>query len=291
MEEECMTDITNAQGFQERIIATNGVELNVATDGQGPPVLLLHGWPHTWRVWRPLMPLLARDRFVIAPDLRGLGASTHAADGYDLHTLADDLAGLLDALAVGPAFVVGIDLGAAIAWMLAMRHPAKVHRLCVMEGLIGALPGAELFLKAGPPWWFGFHGTPGLAETVIEGHEAEYLDWFLRAGTEDSRGVGAERDAFVAAYSGQDALRCGFEHYRSFAINAAQIQTMVSDRRLSIPTLAVAGGVVGDAVYRQLKPIADDLHLCSIPNCKHIIPLEQPKALYAALNSFDAWDG
>ena len=282
-----MTNNIQATDPRQRVVSTNGIELNVATEGRGPPVLLLHGWPHTWCLWRPLLPMFSASRFVIAPDLRGLGGSTRAPNGYDLHTLADDLAGLLDALGQGPAFVVGIDLGAAIAFMLAMRHPAKVCRLSVMEGLIGNLPGAEDFLRAGPPWWFGFHGTPDLAETMIEGKEAAYLDWFFRAGTLEARGVGVERDAFVAAYTGREALRCGFAHYRSFAVNAVQIQAMVSVRRLTIPTLAIAGGVVGDAVYRQLQPIADDLHLHRLTGCKHIIPLEQPAALYHALNSFD----
>lgn len=278
----------NPPRFQERMVAVNGIELNVATAGDGPPVLLLHGWPHTWRLWLPLLPLFARDRFVIAPDLRGLGGSTRAAGGYDLHTQADDLASLLDVLGVGPAFVVGIDLGAAVSFMLAMRYPAKVRRLSVMEGLIGDLPGAENFLRAGPPWWFGFHNVPGLAETVLQGHEAEYIDWFLRAGTTDGHGVGAEaRDAFVVAYTGRDALRCGFEHYRSFSANAAQIRDAVAAHRLDVPTLAIAGGVVGEAIGRQLASATDDLSQVSISDCRHIIPLEQPKALYDALSVFD----
>ena len=87
-----MTDIV-----QHRV-AANGIEINVAILGEGSPVLLLHGWPHTWMIWRDVMPILAASGYrAIAPDLRGLGASTRAADGYDLHTLADDTAALLAA--------------------------------------------------------------------------------------------------------------------------------------------------------------------------------------------------
>lgn len=78
------------------------------------------------------MPELARHHRVIAPDLRGIGGSTRAAEGYDLHTLSDDMAGLLAALDARHAVAVGIDAGAPIAWMLAMRHAAHVRKLVVM---------------------------------------------------------------------------------------------------------------------------------------------------------------
>ncbi|WP_245402053.1 alpha/beta fold hydrolase [Nocardia albiluteola] len=191
-------------------IATNGIEANVATAGTGPAVVLLHGFPHTWQLWREIIgPLSARFR-VIAPDLRGFGASTRAPDGYDAETLTEDLAGILDALAVPDAAVAGIDAGAPVATLLALRAPERVRRLVVMESMLGSLPGAEEFLAAGPPWWFGFHAVPGLAETVLAGHEARYIDWFLDIGTR-GRGVPpAIRDAFAAAYAGPDALRCAF---------------------------------------------------------------------------------
>jgi len=272
-------------GYQLRDVAANTITIRVALAGDGPPLLLLHGWPHTWALWHSVMPALARSHRVIAPDLRGIGATTRPDDGYDLHTLADDAAALLHALGAGPAGVVGIDLGASVAWMLAVRHPERVGRLAIMEGLLGRLPGAERFLAAGPPWWFGFHAAPGgLAETVLEGHEAEYLDWFLRAGTAGGRGVDrATRDAFVDAYRGRDALRGGFAHYRALAANAELVAAAAALPRPAIPTLAIAGGVVGDALARQLRPITADLTTATIQDCGHLIPLEQPDALVAAL--------
>lgn len=142
---------TQPISVEVRRVAANGIEINVATAGEGPPVLLLHGWPHTWRLWEHVMPLLARDHRVIAPDLRGAGASTRAADGYDLHTLADDAAALLDVLGEPQAAVVGTDAGAPPAFMLAMRDPGRVRKLVLVESLLGALPGAEDFLAGGPP--------------------------------------------------------------------------------------------------------------------------------------------
>ena len=150
-------------------IDVGDVTLNTAIAGTGSPIVLLHGWPHTWQVWRGVIDRLANEHRVIAPDLRGLGGSDRAAKGYDLETLASDAAGLLAALDVTDAVVAGLDLGAPIAWMLAERHPDRVRRLAVMEAVLGTLPGAEAFFVGGPPWWFGFHGVDGLAETVLTG--------------------------------------------------------------------------------------------------------------------------
>ena len=90
---------------------------------------------------------------------------------------------LLGALGGSRTEIVRIHAGAPPAFMLAMRQPAQVRRLVLMESLLDGLPGADRFLAAGPPWWFGFHAVPGLGETVLAGHGGEYLDWFLRAGT------------------------------------------------------------------------------------------------------------
>jgi len=111
------------------------------------------------------MPVLASGHRVIAPDLRGIGESSRATGGYDLATLAGDAAALLDALGEPSAAVVGLDAGAPVAVMLGLTEPQGVARLVVMEALLPGLLGAEAFLAAGPPWWFGFHTVAGLAET------------------------------------------------------------------------------------------------------------------------------
>ncbi|HWE89559.1 MAG TPA: alpha/beta hydrolase [Pseudonocardiaceae bacterium] len=269
-------------------VRTNGIEVNVAIAGEGPAVLLLHGFPHTWRLWTEIIPGLNQYR-VIAPDLRGLGDSGHAADGYDADTLAADAEGLLDALGESGAAVVGIDAGAPPAFLLALRRPDRVRRLVVMESLLGRVPGAEEFLAHGAPWWFGFHSVPGLAETVLIGHEAEYIDWFLTTGTH-GRGVPSKiRDAFVKAYTGPDALRRAFSYYRAMPTSARQIQGAAASARLTVPTMAVGADPVGDALTRQLRPITDNLVGYQVDS-GHIIPLDRPEALLSLLIPFLAAD-
>ncbi|MFE2457799.1 alpha/beta fold hydrolase [Streptomyces sp. NPDC059402] len=278
------------RGVEVRRVTVNGIELNVALHGEGPAVLLLHGFPHTWQLWTAVMGRLAERHRVIAPDMRGAGASTRAAGGYDAGTLASDAEALLDALDVRSAAVVGIDAGTPPAFLLAMRRPDLVGRLVVMESLLGGLPGAEDFLAQGAPWWFGFHAVPGLAETVLTGHEAQYVDWFLDTG---SLGEGIDpvvRDAFVRAYTGADALRCAFSYYRALPTSSEQIAGCVDGGRLTVPTMAVGARPVGRALERQLRPVAVHLVGHVIEDCGHIIPLHRPEALLRLVEPFLAPD-
>jgi pimeloyl-ACP methyl ester carboxylesterase len=269
-----------------RRVPVNGIELNVALAGSGPAVLLLHGFPHTWQVWSDVMADLSDRYRVIAPDLRGFGASSRAAAGYDAGSLAEDAAALLTALDVPSAAVVGIDAGTPPAFLLALRRPERVRRLVVMESLLGRLPGAEDFLADGPPWWFGFHAAAGLAETVLEGQETHYIDWFLRAGTLGDGVLPPLRDAFVAAYTGREALRCAFSYYRALPESTTQIAKAVAASRLTVPTMAVGAHPVGAALEHQLRPVTDHLTGHIIEDCGHIIPLHRPQALLALLRPF-----
>lgn len=253
-------------------------ESDVLVTGRGTAVVLLHGWPHTPYLWHRIIPALSTDHLVIAPDLRSLSSGD---GGADAETLTSGLIHLLDSLDITHAAVVAIDAGVPTAFLAALQHPDRVSRLVLMEGV---LPGVET--KFSPPWWFGFHAVPGLAESVLLGHEAEYLDWFL-SGPSVRQDIGTDaRENFVAAHTGHEALKAGFEYYRAMQTTATQIQKSPAVSKLTVPTLAISGGVVGDAIHQQLVPYADNLTHTSIPHCGHLIPLEQPAALTTAITPF-----
>ncbi|MEU6558167.1 alpha/beta fold hydrolase [Nocardia nova] len=272
-------------------VTTNSVDLAVTAAGAGPALILLHGWPHTRHIWHRVLPDLAREHRVFAPDLRGFGDSSRPADGYDAASISGDILGLLDHFGLDRAALMALDASVPAAALTALRHPDRVDRLVVMESLLGNLPGAESFLAAGPPWWFGFHAVPGLAETVLPGHEAEYLDWFLDSGTVHADSVDpALRAHLHRAYTGASALRAGFGYYRALPRTAAQLAEAVADTRLTVPTLALGANAVGPALYRQLLPITDHLAGQQIPDCGHIVPLDRPDALLDAAVPFLAGD-
>src|SRR5262245_11485562 len=115
--------------FTSRYIDTGDVRLHAVIGGDGPPLLLVHGWPETWYAWRLLMPALARDFEVIAVDQRGMGLSDKPQGGYDTGTQARDLIALMDALGHERFAVIGHDTGFAISYALASDHPDRVERV------------------------------------------------------------------------------------------------------------------------------------------------------------------
>ncbi len=126
--------------FTSRYVDTGELRLHAVIGGEGPPLLLVHGWPETWYAWRLLMPALARDFEVIAVDQRGMGLSDKPQDGYDTGTLAGDLVALTDALGYERFAVVGHDTGFAIGYALAADHSDRVDRVVLAE--IPGSPGA-----------------------------------------------------------------------------------------------------------------------------------------------------
>ncbi len=122
-----------ADTFTSRYVDTGELRLHAVIGGDGPPLLLVHGWPETWYAWRLLMPALARDFTVIAVDQRGIGLSDKPQDGYDTGTLAGDLVALMDALGHERFAVVGHDTGFAISYALAADHPDRVDRVALAE--------------------------------------------------------------------------------------------------------------------------------------------------------------
>ncbi|GAA0938183.1 alpha/beta hydrolase [Kribbella koreensis] len=243
--------------------------------GTGSAVVLLHGFPHTYRLWDRITPRLAQTHRVVAPDLVTGGSALE---------LAERLEGLLDDLDIESATMVGIDAGVAAAIGFALQRPDRTQRLAVMEMVLPGVAGAEAFTQNGLPWWFGFHQVPGLAERVLVGHEREYIEWFLRAGTVSGEGIGSElTDAFAASYQGESALAGAFEHYRARSRTAEELAELLPTRGLKVPVLAIGSHPVGQTLAKQLVPFADDLTSIQLDDCGHLIPLDAPDRLLAAL--------
>jgi pimeloyl-ACP methyl ester carboxylesterase len=119
--------------FTSRYVDTGELRLHAVIGGDGPPLLLVHGWPQTWYQFRLVMPALARDFEVIAVDQRGMGLSDKPEDGYDTGTVAGDLVALMDALGHERFALLGFDTGFLISYALAADHPDRVDRLVVGE--------------------------------------------------------------------------------------------------------------------------------------------------------------
>jgi pimeloyl-ACP methyl ester carboxylesterase len=263
----------------------NGVELGYAVAGRGPALLLLHGWPFTWYTWHRLIPALARSYTVIAPDMRGIGESEKALNGYDVVSLANDAAAILAREGFNSANVLGHDLGVGVAFQLAMRHPGLVRRLVLTESIVLGAPHADIFMDT-PPWWVAWHNVPELPEHVVAGREGTYLDWFYTNLTHNNAGISRQaRDQHVAAYTGIAAMRGGFEHYRAFPRTTEQGRE-ASQNRLTMPVLALGGELVGDVLLKQMAVLGDKVSGGKITGCGHVIQEERPDELLSRLRAF-----
>src|SRR6478672_7934290 len=162
--------------FSHDTASVNGIKLHYVIGGHGPPVVLLHGWPETWYAWHKVMPALAKNYSVIAPDLRGLGDSSKPTTGYDGKTVAEDIHQLVTKLGYKTIFLVGHDIGTQVAYSYAAAHPTEVKKLAVMDFTIPGFgpPGRP------PLWWGIFHQIPDVPEALVQGKELIYLSWFYR---------------------------------------------------------------------------------------------------------------
>jgi pimeloyl-ACP methyl ester carboxylesterase len=276
--------------FTSRYIDTGGLRQHVVTGGEGPPLLLVHGWPQTWYAWRLVMPALARDFFVVAPDQRGTGLSDKPQGGYDTGTLAADLVALMDALGHPRFAVAGHDTGMWIGYALAADHRDRVDRLAVAETpLPGVSPSPPLFADAhlnDALWHFAFNRLAAINDQLVTGREDVYFGWqFATKAARPLPGY-AVRHYIDTLADGPEALHASFAIYRALDTTIAQNQER-KQHRLSMPILAIGGAhSLGDQVAAAMKLAADDVQTLAIPGCAHWVAEETPEATLAALTAF-----
>ena len=162
-------------GIEHRSIETNGIRLHVAEAGAGPAVVLCHGWPETWYSWRHQIPALAAAGFrVLAPDMRGYGASDRPEpiEAYTQLHIVGDMVGLLDALELSDAVIIGHDWGAPAAWHSALMRPDRfraVAGLSVPYRPRGKISAIEAFKRGGMETiYMMYFQQPGIAEAEFE---------------------------------------------------------------------------------------------------------------------------
>jgi pimeloyl-ACP methyl ester carboxylesterase len=281
-------------GFTHRWVDADGVRLHAVEGGQstGPTVVLLAGFPQTWWAWRKAMPGLAERFHVIAMDLPGQGHSDRPHDSYDTHTVASRVQAAVTALDVPKYWLVAHDIGAWVAFSLALEHEERLHGVALLDA---GIPGISLPDaiptdpdRAWKTWHFAFHLVPDLPEALLAGRERDYVDWFLGVKALSPNTFGsAEIDHYAAAIAAEGGLRASLAYYRDAAESARKNHDALGRGRLSVPVLGVSSshGSIPD-MAASISPWADDVTGVVIPCSGHFIPDEQPDAVAEALTAF-----
>ena len=280
-----MTEPDFETTFTHHTAAVNDVRLHYVIGGKGEPVVLLHGWPTTWYEWRRIMPALAENYTVVAPDTRGLGDSSRPVTGYDKRTLAQDIYSLVQKLGFAQINLVGHDLGGQIAYAYANEYPDSVRRLAILEV---PLPGLARWNELNP-WHFSFHAVRDLPEALVAGRERMYITRFYTDPEyvyNPASFTEAEINEYVRTYAAPGTMRAGFEYYRAFGEDAKQNQEYAKTK-LKMPVLALGGAnSLDDFLYQQLQEVAENVQGSVIDHCGHWLSTECPEKLTQILLAF-----
>lgn len=270
------------EGFSHGSVTVQGDELHYVTGGDGPPVVLVHGWPQTWWQWHEVMPDLAEDHTVYAFDLPGLGGSEPTDTGYDKESIATKL--WLATMKLGHYKVdfVGHDLGGLVAYPYARKFPWAVDRVVAIDT---PLPGFGLEDVYGISWHFRFNMSPEpIPEDVLDDEDVDTYLGMMFDNTANPAAI--DRQVYFDAYADADVRSAGYEYYRAFGEDAEFNQSH-ADSPLSMPVLAIGGEhTFGPMVGDSFSQVADDVRPVVAPGSGHFVAEETPQFLADCLGLF-----
>ncbi|KAJ5232291.1 alpha/beta-hydrolase [Penicillium chermesinum] len=262
--------------------------------GQGPPVVLLAGWPQTAEAFSDMFEPLSKQYRFYALDPPGLGESSPSELGYDTKAVSKIMADSIhDALQDEKQsyHLVGHDVGAWISYPWAVQYPKRIKSLCIMDG---GIPGFMAPLQYPLSheanirlWQFSFNALPDLPELLTRGRERELLNWFFNRKTASPDGLSPEKMAtYVEAYSKPGVMSQGFEYYRSYAKSAEQNKEL-NKAALQVPVLGLGGASsIGLGMAAMAQRFAANVEGYAIADCGHLLPEEQPEAVARRLLEF-----
>jgi pimeloyl-ACP methyl ester carboxylesterase len=265
---------------------TDGTQY-VRVGGQGPAVILLHGFGDTGDMWVPLAARLVADHTVVVPDLRGMGLSSHPEGGYQKVAQARDLAAILDQLGVKDAALVTHDIGNMVGYALAALYPQRITKWAVMDAPLPGIGHWDDQLKNPKTWHFNFRGPD--VERLVAGRERILLDRFYNELSANPARIDEQtRDHYTALYARPGAIHNAFSgQFAAFAQDAVDNQQLLAKGKLTIPVLAIGGDhSYGARLATEIGVAATNVRSAVIKDAGHWIMEEQPEQAVSLIMSF-----
>jgi pimeloyl-ACP methyl ester carboxylesterase len=273
--------------FHAQEIKTNGTTLHVRVGGQGPAVVMLHGFGDTGDMWAPAAARLVKNHTVVVPDLRGMGLSAHPDQGYTKKNQAVDIAGVMDALKIQSADLVTHDIGNMVGYALAAQYPARITKWVVIDAPLPGIGNWEEIKQSPLLWHFNFRGPD--EERLVAGRERIYLDRFYDELSADPKTIDeATRQHYAALYARPHAMHDAFEQFGAFNQDAIDDKALLAKGgKLAMPVLALGGEKsLGTGEADTLRFVATNVTMGIVPRSGHWIMDENPKATIALIVNF-----
>ena len=273
-------------GMRVEEIETDGATIHTRIGGTGPAVVMLHGFADTGDMWAALAAELVGHRTVVVPDLRGMGLSSHPAGGYDKKTQGQDIARVLDRLAIDRTELVTHDIGNMVGYALAAQYPARITRWAVMDAPLPGIGPWDEILKSPLLWHFNFRGPD--MERLVQGRERIYLDRFWNELSANPKAIDEDtRRHYAELYARPGGMHSAFEQFAAFNQDSADNKQFAGHGKLAMPVLAIgADKSFGTAQADVLRFVASNVTGQVIANSGHWLMEEQPTATVAAIAAF-----
>jgi epoxide hydrolase 4 len=277
--------------WQHRDIMTNGIRMHYVTQGNGPLIVLLHGFPEFWYSWRYQIPFLAeRGYTVVAPDLRGYNDTDKPRTGYDVPTLLRDIAGLIKGLGQEKAIIIGHDWGGVLAWAFAMSYPQMTERLIVMNAPHPqAMQRAFRTLKQLRKSWYIFaFQLPWLPENALLRNNAYEIGRMLKgAAVQKSAFPNEVLATYQEAMSKPGAMTAALNYYRQLIRHP--LRSAKNYASIGVPTLLIWGEqdiALGIELTYGLEQWVPNIQIKRIPDSGHWVQQEKPELVNTLIAEF-----
>jgi pimeloyl-ACP methyl ester carboxylesterase len=282
----------HVEGVSHRYVDAGGLRMHVAEagPGDGEPIVLLHGWPQHWYLWRDVVPLLSGRYRLVMPDLRGLGWTEITKDGYEKEQLARDVLALMDAMGLERVKLMGHDWGGYAGFLMCLLAPERVERYLALN-IIHPFPspGPRTLLNS----WRMIYQLPMLAPllgpraTRING----FVKRFLLAGSKPGVFDEHELEAFEAPLRYRERAAVTARYYRTFQAHDLPLLVRRHWRRyrLTVPTLMLHGTgdfAIPPSSLGGYEPYADDLRIEFVEDTRHFIVDARPDVVAARALEF-----
>ncbi|MBM0740618.1 alpha/beta hydrolase [Phormidium sp. CLA17] len=273
-------------------ITTNGIRLHYVTQGSGPLMLFLHGFPEFWYSWRHQIPEFAKDYKVVAIDLRGYNDSDKPTDStaYSMPEFVKDVQGVIAGLGYEKCVLVGHDWGGAIAWSFAYTHPEMVERLIVLNmphpaKFAEGLRTPQQLLRS---WYIFFFQLPFLPELLIQLNDYQALEQAFQGMAKNKNAFTlADIEAYKNAIAKPGVLTAAVNYYRNVLQLGSFLQS--SWNVLEVPVLMIWGEddmPLGKELSYGTEQYVRDFQIKYLFNCSHWVQQEQPQLVNQYMHKF-----